>query len=201
MLPRRRLLVPRRALHSKKKKARKWWQVQYLVIQTRLSDRFKAAIRGPLYTYHSSGDFLYVFWQVLEFGLQTTFQGVQTPQGGAQHPQCHHEARKGKGRNIIIFMFSLEENMLQRHVNAHRRDPTICHEKALKFYDFFVNKLSWLLSPFVPHTTGISLSWHQDFFWAKNLSDSHDFDSFFGSIKGTNLMRSKVPPPKATPPQ
>ena len=71
-------------------------------------------------------------------------QGVQTPEGGAQHPQCHHEARKGKGRNIIIFMLSLEENnMLQRHVNAHRRDPTICHEKALKFYDFFVNKLSF----------------------------------------------------------
>ena len=29
-------------------------------------------------------------------------QGVQAPKGGAQHPQCHHEARKGKGRNIII---------------------------------------------------------------------------------------------------
>ena len=29
-------------------------------------------------------------------------QGVPAPKGGAQHPQCHHEARKGKGRNIII---------------------------------------------------------------------------------------------------
>ena len=27
--------------------------------------------------------------------------------------------------------------------NAHRRDPTICHEKTLKFYDFFVHKLSY----------------------------------------------------------
>ena len=29
-------------------------------------------------------------------------QGVQAQKRGAQHPQCHHEARKGKGRNIII---------------------------------------------------------------------------------------------------
>ena len=60
-------------------------------------------------------------------------QGVQTPQGGAQQPQRHHESQKGNGCNIIIFMFSLGENILQPHVSAHRRDPTICHEKALTF--------------------------------------------------------------------
>ena len=57
-------------------------------------------------------------------------QGVSTPQGGAQHPQRHHEARKGKGPNRYFFP-------------VFPRDPTICHEKALKFYDFFVNKLSF----------------------------------------------------------
>ena len=77
-------------------------------------------------------------------------EGVSTPPGGAQHPQRHHEARKRAtaGWNMIIhiFLFSnLKETYFwfQPLVNAHRRDPTVCHEKALKFYNVFVHKLSY----------------------------------------------------------
>ena len=55
---------------------------------------------------------------------------------GRKHPQRHHEARKGNGRNMIILMFlNLKKAyyLFQSHVNAHSRDPTICHEKALTF--------------------------------------------------------------------
>ena len=54
---------------------------------------------------------------------------------GRKHPQRHHEAQKGNSRNMIIFMLSNLKRayyLFQPHVNAHSRDPTICHEKAFK---------------------------------------------------------------------
>ena len=54
--------------------------------------------------------------------------------GGGQRPKHYFLCSQTWRKHSIHF---------NQFFNAHRRDPTICHEKALKFYDFFVHKLSY----------------------------------------------------------